>query len=421
VKYSDLKQKIKAILDEREHIKEKYCWEMQARDNQKMPNGDWRIWMIVAGRGFGKTRTGAETIRKMAQSGKYRRFCLLGDTLEDVQKVMVEGESGLLSISPQEEGLIYQKSQRKLVWANGAKAFMMSARCSEKLRGPQFDAAWIDEWAKFKNPEEVWNQLLFCLRLGNHPRLIITTTPKSQPFLKQIMKRNDIIITKGSTYDNQEHLPESYIKELQAQFDQTRIGAQEIHGQILDDHQGALWKPHHFQYLSCSPSPSSLHRIVVAIDPAVTHHAKSDETGIVVTAKDDCGKGYVLDDLSGVYSPTEWIDCAAYALQKYQADRIVAEVNNGGDLVQELLYARHPDISYRAVRATRGKYVRAEPIACLYEQKKIFHQKPFFELEQQMLSYTSFGKESPDRMDALVWGFSDLFLKDTTSSRVWIL
>jgi phage terminase large subunit-like protein len=407
---------LKEELKKRRQQAHKTSWQMQARPEQLCPPGDWKIWLILAGRGFGKTRTGAETIRNWVITGCYKRICLLSHSFEEGRSIMIEGESGLLSISPKEEGVQHFSSKRQLIWPNAAVATVYSAQSPEHLRGPQFDAAWIDEFAKFHDPEAVFDQLMFCLRLGTCPRIIITTTPRPVPFLKQLMQRQDCFVTRGSTYQNKENLSASYLEQLSTRYAGTRLGAQEIEGHLFEDTAGALWKP---SFLLHEASPPQLSRIIVAIDPAVTHGEKSDETGIVVVGKDEKGRGYVLEDLSGRYSPIEWIDLAVRAFHRHCADRIVAEVNNGGDMVENLLHTLHPHIPYKAVRATRGKYRRAEPIAALYEQGKIFHTKTFLELEEQLLNYTPQSTSSPDRLDALVWGLTFLFAFEEKRLKVW--
>lgn len=395
-----LSQGLRAYL---QHQEDAWNWSKNARPEQKIPPGDWRIWLILAGRGFGKTRTGAETIRQWVAEKRYRRICLLGDHGDDVRKVMIEGESGLVSRCPPREGVLYEPSKQQLTWPCGALATGYSASAPQQLRGPQFDAAWIDELAKFERGQEAWDQLMMGLRLGPNPRVIITTTPRPSPLLKELLNRSDVFVTRGTTWDNEKNLPKSYIQMLKHRYAGTTLGAQELDGLVLENSHHGLWKPHMIVH---EKPPEHLVRIVVAIDPAVSSHENSAETGIIVAGCDEAGKGYVLEDCSGRYSSTQWIHKAVEAYERHKADRIIAEVNNGGDLVQHLLYSLFPHVPYQAVYATRSKHLRAEPVAALYEQKRILHGDYFQELEQQMLQEK---RPLSDRMDALVWALNALF------------
>lgn len=397
-------ERVRGLLrQELERRQKKYDWQAMARPEQRIPEGPWRIWLIVAGRGFGKTRTGAETVRQWATRSGYKRICLLGNHLEEVRKIMIEGESGILSLSPPHEAPRYEPSKHQLIWPSGAIAWAHSANSPSSLRGPQFDAAWIDELAKFSRPQEAWDQLMLCLRLGSLPRVVITTTPRPIPLLRTLLQRSDVVVTRGCTLDNRDHLSSSYLEEIQKTYGGTRLGEQEIQGKMVETPTG-LWQQVLFQ--RC-PTPPPMERIVVAIDPAVTHKETSDETGIIVAGRDREGLGYILQDLSGRFSPTQWMSRAVAAYESYQADRLIAETNNGGDMVQQLLHTLFPHVPYRGVVATRSKIVRAEPIAALYEQQRIFHCGAFPILEEQMMYPAA---ASPDRLDALVWALTDLFL-----------
>lgn len=387
-------------------------WLTKARPEQLPPQGDWQTWLILAGRGFGKTRTGAETIRAWVKSGKCKRIALISGTESDVRRVMVEGESGLLHIGPPRERPKYIPSLGKLVWPNGAVAQIFSGDQYEQLRGPQFDGAWIDELAKFRYPQELWDQLSFCLRLGENPQCIITTTPKPIELLQQLIKDEDVVVTRGSTFDNEANLSPAFLKAIKKNYDGTRLGAQEMYGEILSQVEGALWTHEQLDKLRV-PEPPSLVRIVVAIDPATTNHTGSDETGIVVVGLAHDNKSYVLEDLSGKLPPGEWARQAVAAFHRWKADRIVAEVNKGGDLVERIVRSIDPTVSFKAVRATRGKLTRAEPVAALYEQGMVFHMNKGLEtLENQMCTYVSgVTAKSPDRLDALVWGVTELVLE----------
>lgn len=397
-----------------------YNWKKIARPNQLPPDGDWMIWLILAGRGFGKTRMGAETVKMWVESNAYKRIALISTSVQEARSIMVEGESGLLNLFPSYKKVKYFSSKNYLQFHNGAKAFLYGGDFYEKLRGPQFDAVWIDEFAKFKHYQETWDQILFSLRLGQDPKIIITTTPKPIPLLRNLMHSPQVVITKGSTFENTANLSKRYIEQMKEQYEGTRLGLQELHAELLTSEEGALWTSELIQYKPFNPS-TPFQRIIIAIDPATTNHAHSDETGIIVAGIDEFRNGYVLEDLSGKFSPHDWGKRVIQAYWHYKADRVVAEVNKGGDLVEKILKSLDPSVSYRPVRATRGKITRAEPIAALYEQKKIFHTKAFPLLEQQLCHYTSSTKKSPDRLDALVWAFTDLFLQSERKAelKIW--
>ncbi len=383
-----------------------YDWDHVARANQRLPRGSWRIWLILAGRGFGKTRTGAETVRQWVKSG-YRRIALLGQSMDDVRTVMVEGHSGLINVCPAYEQMVYEPSNHRLIWPNAAQAMCYSASNYGQLRGPQFDAAWIDELAKFDNAQQAWDQLMFALRLGSQPRVVVTTTPRPIPLIKHLLNRPDVVVTTGSTFDNRDHLSADYLTMITEQYGNSRLGRQEIDGEVIDDTGSGLWTSSMIH--RCEP-PADLQRIVVAIDPAVTCHGKSDETGIVVAGLGTNGKGYVLGDYSGRLSASEWIHAAVKQYTEHKADRIIAEINNGGDMVQHLLHTLYPHVPYKGVYAMRNKKARAEPVAALYEQHKVMHCGYFHDLEQQMITTSTY--RSPDRMDALVWALTELFFSN---------
>ena len=376
-------------------------WDKIKRPSQTEPTGDWKTWLILAGRGFGKTRTGAETIKSWALNKKYSRIALIGNTISEARTVMVEGESGLLSIHSDCNLPILSKDT--LLWSNGAKAFIMSATQSEKLRGPQFDAAWIDELAKFKNPDELFNQLMLCLRLGGNPKCIITTTPKPVPIIKRLMGLESTITTTGTTIENKENLAPKFLENLEKNLSRSMI-AQEVYGELLDSCEGALWSRSMILY----KDPSNLTRIIVAVDPAETSHDKSDETGIIVSGIDENGSVFILDDLSGKYSPSKWGEIVFRAYFDFKADLVIAEVNKGGDMVEQIIRTFDKNIPYKPIRATRGKITRAEPVAALYEKQRVFHTRPFIKLENQLCTYTRNSNYSPDRLDALVWAVTDL-------------
>lgn len=409
----------------RQETQAKYNWYAHARSSQLPPDGNWRTWLILAGRGFGKTRTGSETIRQWVKEGHYKRIALVGASIQEVQKIMIEGESGLLAVHPPAEAPTFYPTQRKLIWPNGAVAQLYGAEYYEQLRGPQFDFAWIDEFAKFRNAEQLWNQLQLCLRLGDNPRCLITTTPRPTQILRKLINSPEVTITKGSTFENESNLALAYIDQIKKQFLGTTLGTQELYAEVLSEEIGALWSRDSIRYKECPLTEDKqlkLERIVIAIDPATTHHNESDETGIVVAGMDAEKHVYILEDLSGKYSPYEWGQRVTEAYWSYQADRVVAEVNKGGDLVEQVVRSADSSISYKSVRATRGKYTRAEPIAALYEQRKVSHTRPFSKLEAQMCSFIpGVTSKSPDRMDALVWAVTELLLQGETTPtlKVW--
>lgn len=410
-----LLKRLEAIKQQKEN---QYNWLKNARKNQLPPRGNWRIWLILAGRGFGKTRTGAETIRTWVNQNKTKRIALIGETENDVRQVMIEGESGLLSVYPPEKRPLYEPSKRQITWPNGTIATTYSAELYEQLRGPQFDAAWIDELAKFTYPEKVWDQLMFSLRLGKKPRVIITTTPKPLPFLKKLMKEPGVFITKGSTFENARHLAKPFLQTMKLKYENTLLGKQELFADIIEEnHCENLWTPTLLENAKKNYKDLSLKRIVISIDPAVTSNTNSDETGIIVAGINSENYGVVLEDLSLKTSPYQWAKRAIDAYHEFKADRIIAEVNMGGDLVESMIRVQDPNVSFKSVRASRGKYSRAEPIASLYQQNRIWHKKAFLELEKQMLYYAFEGnKKSPDRLDALVWGLTELMFHQNKSS-----
>lgn len=403
-----------------------FSWD-KIRTEQQLPTGDWRTWLILAGRGFGKTRAGAEAIRKWIETGKCKRIALIGSTEKDVLQVMIGGVSGIESLYPVDHPNrpSYNASKGMLCWPNGAIAQIFTCARPDKLRGPQFDGAWIDEMAKFRNPQLVWDQLNYALRLGENPQIIVTTTPRPIPIINTLLKAEgqDVIVTRGSTFANLQNLSPHFIKYLKEKYDKTRMGQQEIYGEILDTAAGALWQETLLENLRTDDIPTDFQRVVIGIDPAVTSHERSDETGIIVAGLGQNGKAYVLADLSGRLPGNEWSKRVVKAYKDFHVDRVVAEVNKGGDLIEQTLRVIAPTISFKAVRATRSKVLRAEPIAALYEQGKVFHvRKGLEKLEQQMLSYTpEFSSKSPDRLDALVWTLTDLLVTGASrsSAQIW--
>jgi phage terminase large subunit-like protein len=370
--------------------------------------------LILAGRGWGKTRTGAQDIALYALRNPNTISAVVAPTFGDLRRVCFNGPSGLMSIIPTEcfdttfgtEG--YSASVMEIRLFNGSKIVGYAAVNPERLRGPQFHRAWCDELAAWRYPE-AFDQLMFGLRLGDNPQCLITTTPKPIPILKNLIAREDVLVTKGNTFENEANLAESALEMMRERYEGTALGRQELYAEILDDIEGALWTQSIIEEKRLPANEErELKTILVAIDPAVTSGEESDETGIVVVGKDHNNEYYVLEDVSGKYTPDQWGRLAVKTFYEWEADRIVAETNNGGDLVERLLRSVDPNIPYRSVRATRGKMLRAEPIAALYEQRKVHHLGVFPELETQMCTYVGQVKPSPDRLDALVWGLTEL-------------
>lgn len=386
-------------------------WRVWARPEQLAPDGNWRVWLLLAGRGFGKTRSGAEWVRAQVESGAAKRIALVAPTARDARLVMVEGESGLLSIASAEARPTFAPTKRQLVWPNGAVATLFSADEPDRLRGPQFDAAWCDELAAWRYPA-AWDMLMMGLRLGQNPRAVVTTTPKPVKLIRMLLAAPDCVVTRGTTRDNAANLAPGFLASILKQYEGTRLGRQELDAELLDDMPGALWSRDAIERARVDAAPA-LRRVVVAIDPAVSSGDDADETGIVVAALGQDGQGYVLDDLSGRYSPHDWAARAIDAYRLHRADRIVAEVNNGGAMVEATLRVLDAGVSYKAVHASRGKLARAEPVAALYEQTRVHHVGAFPALEDQLCAFTGGPMShmaSPDRVDALVWALSELML-----------
>lgn len=409
----------------------KYNWEFWARPNQIEPEGNWTTWLILAGRGFGKTRTGAETIRKWVcgdtplSPGRCSRIALVAETAPDARDVMVEGPAGLLACHPKDFRPTYYPSKRSVEWPNGAQAILFNAVEPDQLRGPQFDGAWCDELAKWRYAQETWDQLQFGLRLGEHPRQIVTTTPRPIPVIRRLMADPDCVVTRGRTYDNASNLAAPFLKQIEERYGGTRLGRQELEGEILEDIPGALWNRSTIDNARLKEAPD-LERIIVAVDPAASSEEGSDENGIVVVgvARDADGyaRGYVLEDGSLKGSPEEWARKAVSLYRKWQADKIVAEKNNGGEMVASVIRSVDRSVNVTLVHASRGKYIRAEPISALYEQGRIHHVGRFDKLEDQMCFFSidnlRDANGSPDRVDALVWGLTEVFGKITSRRRV---
>jgi len=395
-------------------------WRFWARPDQLPPPDHpraWRTWLVLGGRGAGKTRTGAEWLRSRIEgktplsAGLCRRAALLGETFSDARAVMIEGPSGLLSVFGGRWRPSFEPSKRRVVWPNGAEAHVFSAEEPDGLRGPQFDAAWVDELAKFRYAQEAWDMLQFGLRLGEDPRQIVTTTPRPIPILKALLSDPYTATTRASTFANAANLAPGFLETMQAKYAGTRLGRQELDAEILEDNPYALFPRARIEAARLREAPP-LRRIVVGVDPPVSSGPQADECGIVVAGLGEDGHGYVLADysLQGA-SPALWAAKAVEAYHAFLADRIVAEANQGGDLVASVLAQADGAVPVRLVHASRGKRVRAEPIAALYEQARVHHVGAFPQLEDQMAEFDgALAKGSPDRMDALVWALSALML-----------
>ena len=404
-----------------------YLFEFWAHAHQLPPEGDWRNWVVMGGRGAGKTRAGAEWVRSMVEGptpaapGTCRRVALVGETYDQVRDVMIFGESGLLACSPPDRRPEWRASRRRLVWPNGAEAVAYSASDPEALRGPQFDAAWADELAKWKKMEETWDMLQFALRLGKRPQVCVTTTPRNTGVLRRLLDLRSTVVTHAATEANRENLAESFLAEVRARYAGTRLGRQELNGELLSDVQGAFWSSEMLEAGRVRKIPA-LDRIVVGVDPAA---GGADECGIVVAGAVTQGppedwQAYVLADWSVASSPKVWAEAAVAAAAEFGADRIVAEANQGGQMVAQTLRTVDPSVPVKLVHATRGKVTRAEPIAALYEQERVHHVRGLGELEDQMVQMTRIGFQgqgSPDRVDALVWALHELIIVGQQSYR----
>jgi phage terminase large subunit-like protein len=384
-----------------------FDWDWWARPSQRVPEGTWTNWLILAGRGFGKTRVGAEMARQWIQD--FPLVNLIGATAADARDIMIEGESGILAVCPRDERPVYLPSKRRLEWPNGARSLIFTADEPERLRGKQHMKLWCDELASWRRPE-AFGQALLGLRLGRAPQVVITTTPKPVKLLRELIANPATVVTRGSTYENRANLAPAFFNWIIRQYEGTRIGRQELNAELLEEVEGALWTLNMIEETRVTKIPE-MSRVVVAIDPAMTSGEDADETGIVVAGRGIDGHAYILRDLTCRLSPNAWAGRAVNAYREFGADRIVAEVNNGGDLVEDVIRVVDRNVSYRAVRASRGKVVRAEPIAALYEQKKVHHVGIFEELEAEMCSFVPDHLDaSPDRVDALVWALTELMV-----------
>lgn len=384
---------------------------MLAREEQLPPQGNWRTWLLLGGRGSGKTRSGAEWVQ--ANIDLYGRWHLVGPTAAAVRDVMVEGESGILAIARNGSRPKYEPSKLRLTWPNGAVASLFSADEPDRLRGPQCEAAWGEEVATWRYPE-AWDMLQLGLRLGPDPKQVVTTTPRPVRIVRDLLDDSNTVVTKMTSYANRDNLAPAFFEQIIRRYEGTRLGRQELMGELLEDVPGALWQRQHIlmksppqEYVDNVLGPA-MSRIVVGVDPAATSTAESDETGIVVDGMGKDGFGYTLADRSIRGTPDAWAKRAVAAYREFRADIIVAEANNGGEMVAATIHAADPNVPVKLVHASRGKVTRAQPLSLLYEQGRWFHAEPFPELEDQMCSYVSGSPDSPDRMDAHVWAASEL-------------
>jgi phage terminase large subunit-like protein len=384
-------------------------WEEVARPSQIPPDNEWLIWLILSGRGWGKTRTGAEWLANEAIKNPRTRWAIVARTFADARDTCAEGESGIVNVLQRYQVIRnWNRSMGEIILTNGSKIKLFSAEEPDRLRGPQHHGAWCDELAAWEDPD-AWDQLMFGLRLGTRPRTVVTTTPRPVALLKNLINRDTTFITRGNTFENAKNLAATALLELQARYAGTRLGRQELEGELLEDVEGALWSRSWIENTRIKTEQlPSLYRIVVAIDPAVTSGEDSDETGIVIAGATNDGHFYVLEDATMKGTPDSWGKRAVQGYKDWKADRIVAEVNNGGDMVVMVLQQVDKFVPVTKVHATRGKRMRAEPISALYEQGRVHHVGSFTKLEDQMVSWTPESNDSPDRLDALVWSLTEL-------------
>lgn len=423
-----------------------YDWGFWGRPSQQEPPGNWSVWLAMAGRGFGKTRMGSEWIRKQMcgstpmAGGKVRHMALVAETAADARDVMVQSAGGILRCHPPEFRPLYKPSLRRLEWPNGAIAHTYSADDPEQLRGPEHEAAWSDELAKWRYAQETWDMLQFGLRVGDNPRQLVTTTPRPIPVVRELLAgeaTGDTVVTRGSTYENYQNLSQKFIDKMKEKYEGTRLGRQELHAEVLDDVPGALWTRKMLETRSGQNPKAAgmarneelpdLRRIVVGVDPSGTtgeidmrrkesrggdHEGElGDDIGIVAAGLDDHGNVYILDDATVNWGPADWARRVVETYRKNDADMIVGEANFGGAMVEHTIRTVDRRVPYRAVHASRGKVVRAEPVAALYEQGRVRHCGSLAKLEDQMIYMTQRGYEgagSPDRLDAMVWAVTDL-------------
>lgn len=412
--------------------KARLAWLLEARPNQRTPLGNWFVWLILAGRGFGKTRADAEDFAAYGMANPHSRLGIVSRTLEDGRDICIEGESGLLSVIPGTEIDKWNRSLGELYLTNGTKYELFGSKEPDALRGPQFHRLWCDELASWIHVQKTWDMAMLCLRLGDDPRVIVSTTPKPLKLIKELLSRPDVVATRGSTYENRANLAPPFYEFVVRKYEGTRLGRQELRGELLEDAPGALWTRQRIEELRMVKLPD-LDRVVVGVDPAVTSKATSAETGIITAGilrrgcpcglHPDRPHGFVIADDSLRGSPGDWGNATITAYSTHRADKVVGEVNNGGDLVESNIRAADQSVSYASVHASRGKKKRAEPVAALYQQALVHHIGAFPELEDQMCLWEGEAEtdiegedvdtESPDRMDALVWALTELMIEES--------
>lgn len=408
-------------------------WEMWARSDQLPPDETaegpaWRTWLLLGGRGAGKTRAGAEWVRALATErpgyapAKVRRIALIAETIDQARSVMVEGVSGIMAVHRGDEPPKFERGAKRLIWPNGAIAELFSAEDPDSLRGPQFGAAWCDELAKWRHPDASWDMLQFGLRMGDRPRALVTTTPRAIPLLRRLMADPGTVTARARTSDNAANLAPGFLEAVTERYGGTRLGRQELDAEILDDIEGALWRREPIEADRRRAAPE-LGRVVIAVDPPVSSGARADACGIVVAGRGLADeRAYVLEDATlERAAPAQWAGHVAALFRRHQADCVVAEVNQGGDLVETVLRQADPDLPVRQMRASRGKWLRAEPVALLYARGLVSHVGSHPELEDQMCVLTPEGLargRSPDRVDALVWALTELMLRPRGRPRV---
>ncbi|NVK33128.1 MAG: DNA-packaging protein [Rhodobacteraceae bacterium] len=399
-------------------------WPTFAHDHQLPPSTDWRIWLLMGGRGAGKTRAGAEWVRTLALYGGRPhmgylesfdgRIALVGETYADVREVMIEGVSGVLAVHDKSERPVWHSSRRRLEWPNGAIAQCFSSEDPEALRGPQFEFAWCDELAKWRYAEETFDMLQFGMRLGHKPRQLVTTTPRPVPLLKRLLTQEGTEVSRAPTAVNAPYLAPDFLESVVGRYAGTRLGRQELEGELLEDRPDALWSRETLELQRLEEAPRELQRIVVAVDPPASSGRRSDACGIVAAGIDFDGQAYVLaDHTMDRVRPKGWASAATSLWHTLQADCLVVEVNQGGEMVASVLASVDPTVPVKSVHASRGKYARAEPVAMLYDQGRVHHVGAYPDLEDEMTDFGPAGLSngrSPDRLDALVWALSDLML-----------
>lgn len=415
-------------MSERQRQSLRTHWRLWAHAGQLAPEEEWLAWLILAGRGFGKTRAGAEWVRNVAECVPEARIALVAASLGEARSVMVEGESGLLAIASYRNRPRFEPSKRQLLWPSGAQATLYSAGEPDSLRGPQHSHAWCDEIAKWdlsaNSAEQCWDNLVLGLRLGDRPRLVATTTPRAVPLLKRLLANGEVVVTRGSTYDNAANLPTRFMRAVRREYGRSLLGRQELEGELLADIEGALWTRGLLESCREAAASSPPCRVVVGVDPPASD--RGDACGIIVCALGEDGVGRVLADASVARaSPERWARAVAQASAAWAADRVVAEANQGGAMVESVLRAADVAMPVKLVHASHGKAVRAEPVAALYEAGRVRHAGQFPQLEDELCGFLAGGDyqgpgRSPDRADALVWAISELMLSRSAAPRVWV-